>query len=107
VKDSKQLGLAKDISIVYCIDISGSMSGHRLECVKKTIRAQIKEMHDKYPDRKVGIVTFSDDIKVIGDGTKGVVTVAADKNNDYNFLLKHGVACASTSFDKPIKETYN
>jgi hypothetical protein len=30
-------GLAKDISIVYCIDVSGSMSGSRLEAVKKTI----------------------------------------------------------------------
>jgi Mg-chelatase subunit ChlD len=28
-----------DISIVYCIDISGSMNGYRLEAVKKTIRA--------------------------------------------------------------------
>jgi Mg-chelatase subunit ChlD len=38
-KDSKQTGLAKDISIVYCIDISGSMNGFRLQSVKKTIRA--------------------------------------------------------------------
>jgi Mg-chelatase subunit ChlD len=38
-KNQKQASLAKDISIVYCIDISGSMAGHRLECVKKTIQA--------------------------------------------------------------------
>jgi hypothetical protein len=63
-------------------------------------------MNEKYPDRKVGIVTFSDSVKIIGDGTKGIVEVEASKNNDYNFLLKHGVACASTSFDRPIKETY-
>lgn len=31
--------LPTDISIVYCIDISGSMNGYRLEAVKKTIRA--------------------------------------------------------------------
>ena len=30
--------LPTDISIVYCIDISGSMNGYRLEAVKKTIR---------------------------------------------------------------------
>jgi len=28
-----------DISVVYCIDISGSMRGYRIEAVKKTIRA--------------------------------------------------------------------
>jgi hypothetical protein len=37
---TKQLGpdgLAKDISIVYCIDVSGSMAGSRLTAVQKTI----------------------------------------------------------------------
>ena len=37
-------GAAKDISIVYCIDVSGSMSGGRINAVKKTILNQIKEM---------------------------------------------------------------
>ena len=32
---------AEDISIVYCIDISGSMSGERLNAVKETILSQI------------------------------------------------------------------
>jgi Mg-chelatase subunit ChlD len=68
--------IASDISIVYCIDISGSMMGYRLEAVKKTIRAQIKDMKEVYPDRKVGLVTFSDDVKVIGDGTKETVAVS-------------------------------
>ncbi len=42
-------GDEKDISVVYCIDISGSMNGMRLECVKSTILTQIEEMHNKYP----------------------------------------------------------
>jgi Mg-chelatase subunit ChlD len=95
--------LAGDISIVYCIDISGSMSGHRLDSVKKTISAQLKEMKEVYPDRKVGLVTFSDNVKVIGDGTKDIVSVDAKFNNDYEFLMKNGKTIASTSFDKPIK----
>lgn len=40
----------------------------RLDCVKKTIIAQIKDMKEKYPDRKVGLVTFTDKIEIIGDG---------------------------------------
>ena len=67
--DDMQSKVAKDISIIYCIDVSGSMQGIRLECVKQTIVGQIEEMHKKYPERKVGIVTFSDLIKVIGDAS--------------------------------------
>ena len=51
------------------------MQGIRLECVKQTIVGQIEEMHKKYPDRKVGIVTFSDMIKVIGDGSKPLIVL--------------------------------
>jgi uncharacterized protein with von Willebrand factor type A (vWA) domain len=72
--DDTQSKIAKDISIVYCIDVSGSMSGIRLECLKQTIVGQIEEMHKTYPERKVGIVTFSDLIKVIGDGSKPLIT---------------------------------
>lgn len=82
------------------------MNGYRLESVKKTIRAQLKEMKEVYPDRKVGLVTFSDDIKVIGDGTKEIIQVDAKFNNDYEFLMKNGKTIASTSLERPIKETY-
>jgi hypothetical protein len=105
-KDEKDSGLAKDISIVYCIDVSGSMRGMRLECVKQTILGQIEEMHKKYPDRKVGIVTFSDLVKVIGDGSQNVITLDSQYFYDYNMMLKNGVAAATTQFNKPIKETY-
>ena len=73
--DDLQSKIALDISIVYCIDVSGSMQGLRLKCVKQTIVGQIEEMHKKYPDRKVGIVTFSDTIKVIGDGSKPLIVL--------------------------------
>ena len=47
----------------------------RIECVKQTILGQIDEMHKKYPDRKVGLITFSSLVKVIGDGSKPVITL--------------------------------
>ena len=64
-------------------------------------------MKEIYPDRKVGLVTFSDVIKVIGDGTKDTITTDRKFNGDYDFLLKNGRTIASTSFDRPIKETFN
>ena len=79
----------------------------RLECVRSTILTQIEEMHNKYPERRVGIVTFSDDIKVIGDGSQPVFTLDGSYMDDYNMILKNGVACAGSMFCKPIKETYN
>jgi hypothetical protein len=82
------------------------MQGIRLECVKKTILKQLDEMHKKYPDRKVGLVTFSDLIKVIGDGSKPVITLGEEYFNDYNLILKNGIAAAATQFTLPIKETY-
>jgi Mg-chelatase subunit ChlD len=50
-EEKKQIaeGAAKDISIVYCIDVSGSMSGGRINAVKKTILNQIKEMQENHP----------------------------------------------------------
>lgn len=55
-------GLNKDISIVYCVDVSGSMAGSRLTAVQKTIMAQIKEMAENHSERKIGIVTFTDNV---------------------------------------------
>ncbi len=52
-EEKKQIGgtegAAKDISIVYCIDVSGSMSGGRINAVKKTILNQIKDMQENHP----------------------------------------------------------
>jgi hypothetical protein len=44
-------------------------SGYRLKSVQETIVNQIKEMKEKYPERKVGLVTFTDDVDIIGDGS--------------------------------------
>ena len=53
-------------------------------------------MKDKYPDRKVGIVTFTDQIDVIGDGFMDIMVIGAEDMGDYNYLLKNGIASAST-----------
>lgn len=62
---------------MFCVDVSGSMSGSRLNAVKTTILGQIKEMKEKNPDRKVGIVTFTDFVDIIGDGSTPIVKVEA------------------------------
>jgi len=44
-------------------------------------------MKKNNPDRKIGLVTFNNEVSIIGDGTKDPVTVAGDKLSNYEFLL--------------------
>lgn len=86
------------ISVIFCIDVSGSMckvkkvpenielpseaikkrkSGKftyvsRLECVQASILAQLAEMKRNFPSRKVGLITFSRNVNLIGDGRKEI-----------------------------------
>ena len=53
-------------------------------------------MKEKHPDRKVGLVTFTDKIAIIGDGTTNETIIDENQLNNYDFLLKNGVACSST-----------
>ena len=76
----------------------------RLDCVKQTINSQIKEMATKYPERKVGLVTFTDTIDIIGDGHLPNTSVGGDNLENYDFIMKNGLACATTQFTKSVKE---
>ncbi len=57
------------------------------------------------PERKVGIVTFSSEVQIIGDGTNIPSIVAGDKLLNYDVILENGIKCAETVMTKPIKET--
>jgi len=43
-------------------------------------------------ERKVGIVTFNNEVTVIGDGTKDPQTITGDKLNDMDYLKNNGTA---------------
>ncbi len=62
-------------------------------------------MQKNNPDRKIGLVTFNNEVTIIGDGTKHPSTVAGDKLFNYDYLLQNGVESASQLFQKSIKET--
>jgi hypothetical protein len=147
VHDKKGMGKPQDISVVFCVDISGSMcvstpvaGNHRLkgdrirdlkadlmkfgdgsdqrlqgdhgmtyvsrlQCVQSAIDSQLETMQKNNPDRKIGLVTFNNEVSIIGDGTKDAVTVAGDKLTNYDFLLKNGVDSSGSLFSKSIKDT--
>jgi len=138
--------LAEDISIIFCIDVSGSMcvtqpvhgkvavkydktknlkdlmkfgdgslqytSGEaknltyisRMQCLQTAIEKQIIDLCNGAPNRKVGIVTFNNDVTLIGDGTKLPKIITGDKLFNYEDLLKEGMN-ADEYISKNVKET--
>jgi hypothetical protein len=56
-------------------------------------------------NRKVGVVTFNNEVTVLGDGTKNPQTITGDRLNDFDYLLKNGCEQSSILLTKPIKET--
>lgn len=80
-------------AIVFCVDVSGSMAcskqvsgmfqlrtrrnqvtqGNftnvtRLECVQAAVESQLKSIFESTPNKKVGLVSFSSYVEIIGDG---------------------------------------
>eukprot|EP01133_Synstelium_polycarpum_P002265 gene2265-2567_t len=112
----------KDESIiVYCIDVSGSMgittevpalqsewkslrSGDRnaspsgpsyisrLECVQSSLPTMLDRLVLQYPNKRVVLITFSDQVVVHGnvDSKDSGITVAGDKLDEYDTLVEIG-----------------
>ena len=57
------------------------------------------------PQRKVGIVTFNNEVTILGDGAQAEQTINGDKLNDFDFLEKNGYEQADKLLSKPIKES--
>jgi len=55
--------------------------------------------------RKVGVVTFNNEVTVIGDGTKPVQVITGDKLNNFDWLENNGKVQAATHMEKSIGET--
>ena len=56
-------------------------------------------------DKKVGIVTFNNEVNVIGDGTKDPQIITGDKLMDINFLQDNGKAQAADRMQVGVGET--
>ena len=55
--------------------------------------------------RKVGVVTFNNEVTVIGDGTKPAQVITGDKLYNFDYLEKNGKTQASTHMQNSIGET--
>ena len=63
---------------VYCIDISGSMQGPRIDYVKAELKKELSAFVRSNPDDKVCLITFESDCHILGDGSKNEVLVGCE-----------------------------
>ena len=59
----------------------------RMQCVQAAIDQQISEIQAAAPKKKVGLVTFNNEVTIIGDGAMVPKTLAGDKLFDFDGLM--------------------
>jgi hypothetical protein len=76
----------------------------RLQSVQAAVDAQLAKMEKEEPNRRVGIVTFNNEVTIVGDGLQLPTTITGDKLYSYEQLMDLG---KSHSLRAPIKQTKN
>ncbi|XP_044134134.1 uncharacterized protein LOC122926726 [Bufo gargarizans] len=93
--------------IIFCIDISGSMSvttevtqdqsndynimyKSRMEAVKSALDQTLDFLHEQNSKKRVALVTFSDQVKLYGDGTIQPLVLHGDELLDPDHLKARG-----------------
>lgn len=59
----------------------------RKQCVLGAIETQLNEMSVSHPNRKMGLVTFNNDVAIIGDGKGEPKFIAGDKLNKWQVFM--------------------
>ncbi|KAM4612282.1 circularly permutated Ras protein 1 [Polymixia lowei] len=97
----------EDTLVVFCVDISGSMSvttevtpGNtgsatyisRLQGIQDALQMALSSLLQNSPHRRVALVTFNDEVVVYGDGTTTPLSIRDWALVDYDHLWEQGVA---------------
>ncbi|XP_072281763.1 circularly permutated Ras protein 1-like [Pyxicephalus adspersus] len=99
----------EDTMLIFCIDISGSMSvtmevsqdhpnncdNHniyqsRMEAVKSGLSETLDLLYRQHPRKRVALVTFSDQVKIYGDGTMEPQVLEDCELLDTDYLKSQG-----------------
>eukprot|EP00005_Dracoamoeba_jomungandri_P007935 CAMPEP_0174264448 /NCGR_PEP_ID=MMETSP0439-20130205/22499_1 /TAXON_ID=0 /ORGANISM="Stereomyxa ramosa, Strain Chinc5" /LENGTH=728 /DNA_ID=CAMNT_0015350323 /DNA_START=17 /DNA_END=2203 /DNA_ORIENTATION=- len=78
----------------------------RLQCVQAAVDSYMDKIRNEAPDTVICLVTFSNEVKVIGDGQNTPVTIAGDKLYEQDTLFDLG-SKISKDITHPIAETYD
>eukprot|EP00005_Dracoamoeba_jomungandri_P002040 CAMPEP_0174250422 /NCGR_PEP_ID=MMETSP0439-20130205/594_1 /TAXON_ID=0 /ORGANISM="Stereomyxa ramosa, Strain Chinc5" /LENGTH=871 /DNA_ID=CAMNT_0015330485 /DNA_START=21 /DNA_END=2636 /DNA_ORIENTATION=+ len=63
----------------------------RLQCVKAAVEQQILKISRESPGKHIGLITFSNDVTIIGDGTQEEISISGDKLYSYEELKEIAV----------------
>ena len=65
----------------------------RKQCVLAAMETQMNEMKTTHPSRKVGLVTFNNDVTLFGDGKADPKFIAGDKLYKFEVFLHNDLIC--------------
>ncbi|KAH3767756.1 circularly permutated Ras protein 1 [Pelomyxa schiedti] len=69
----------------------------RLQTLQAAISTQLETLARERPERTVGLVSFNNDVTVFGDGTATPITVAGDKLDNYDELVRQSAELTLTT----------
>ncbi|XP_077115852.1 circularly permutated Ras protein 1-like [Ranitomeya variabilis] len=106
-RSENEYSFADQTMIIFCIDISGSMSvtsevtqeqsndynvvyKSRMEAVTSALGQTLDFLHQQHPGKRVALVTFSDQVKLYGDGTRQPQILEDAELLDPDYLKSQG-----------------
>jgi len=66
------------------------------------VEKQIEQLSKIYPNMKIGIVLFNNEVTIIGDGFNDPLIIAGDKLNNYESLVEIAQTSEDKLFSNPI-----
>ncbi|CAF0779699.1 unnamed protein product [Brachionus calyciflorus] len=89
---------------ILCIDISGSMSGSRIDIVKKACLSALDELYTTKPDYKLALITFESHSLYYGDGSL-IESITKTLQDLDDFKVKEEFRNKFNNL-RPIRESY-
>ena len=105
LKEMQELMKFSDGSDQFFNENRNSTYVSRLQCVQAAIESQVLNLQQTNPNVKVGLVTFNNEVTVIGDGTADTVTINGDRLNNYEYLLDNATACTQQTMNNSVGDT--
>jgi hypothetical protein len=68
----------------------------RLQSVQAAVSAQLTALKKSHPKKRVALVTFGNDVRIVGDGSSAEVVVTGDQLKDMDALQRAGEAYGLT-----------
>jgi hypothetical protein len=76
----------------------------RKQCILSAIESQLKEIKKSDPNKRVGFVTFNNEVTIIGDNKTATVNIVGDKLNNRQAIVD---SLAGFKLAEPLGTSYD